>query len=307
MNRRTTLLGCLLLLGFLWPVASGWADHREVRIGVQLQGDDEQALERWAPVAWHLNKHLPNYHFELVALTRTSTEAAVDHGGLGLDFVITDPGLYVNLEVEHGATRIATKVSKYDGHALNVLASAIFTNSDRVDINHFEDLEDRRLVALDKHSFEGWYLAKNALLQTGLTAGSDFTVSFTDNDAWAVVDAVLEGRADAGVLPSGVIEQLSAFESLPRERFKVLEQRQTPFFPVAHSTALYPEWALAKLKHTPDVLARKVVVRPRTGYLTRRRRMDYLAQLPAGARSAACHRRATLRRLPSGHAGQPAR
>ncbi len=260
MNRRAIFLGCLLLFGCLLPVAGGWADHREVRIGIQLQGDDEQALERWAPVAWHLNKHLPNYHFELVTLTRTSTEAAVDHGGLGLDFVITDPGLYVELEVEHGATRIATKVSKYGGHALNVLASAIFTRSDRLDINHFEDLEDHRLVALDQHSFEGWYLAKNALLDTGLATGSDYTVSFTGNDAWAVIEAVVDGRADAGVLPSGVIEQLSAFETLPRESLKVLEPRQTPFFPVAHSTALYPEWALAKLKHTPDVLARKVVV-----------------------------------------------
>jgi len=257
---RSIRLACLLLLSCLLPVASGWADHSKVRIGVQLQGDKERQLERWAPVAWHLNRTLPSYHFELVPLTHSSTEAAIDHGELGLDFVITDPGLYVNLEVEYGATRIATKVSKYDGHALNILAATIFTRSDRVEISHLEDLENRQLVALDQNSFEGWYLAKNALLEADLATDTDYKVTFTGHDTWAVIEAVLDGSADAGVLPSGVIEQLTDFDTLPRERLKVLGKRQTPYFPVAHSTPLYPEWALAKLKHTSDALTRKVVV-----------------------------------------------
>jgi len=257
---RSIRLASLLLLSCLLPVTSGWADHSEVRIGVQLQGDGERGLERWAPVAWHLNRTLPGHHFELVALTRSSIETAVNHGELGLDFVITDPGLYVNLEVEYGATRIATKVSKYGGHTLNILAATIFTRSDRVEISHIEDLDNRQLVALDQNSFEGWYLAKNALLEAGLATDTDYKVTFTGHDTWAVIEAVLDGSADAGVLPSGVIEQLTDFDTLPRERLKVLAKRQAPYFPVAHSTPLYPEWALAKLKHTPDALARKVVV-----------------------------------------------
>ncbi len=252
--------GFCLLLACLLPAATTWSDHRQVNIGVQVQGDPQRDLQRWSPVAWHLNRHLPNYRFELVPLGRDGVRNGIDNGAAGLDFVITDPGLYVEMEVEHGATRIATRVSKFDGHALNTQAAALFTRSDRVDLNHFEDLAGLGLVALAPYSFEGWQLVEHALRLHGLEHGDDFRAEFTDHDAWAVVEAVLEGRADAGVLPGGMLEQMSDSADLRRERFKVLEPRQTAFFPVAHSTSLYPEWPLAKLRHTPDALARRVVV-----------------------------------------------
>jgi len=254
-RRLQLLLACCAL-----PFATAWADHAEVRIGIQMQGTAERELVRWSPVIRQLNESLPGHHFEMVPLTRNDMVNAVDHGALGLDFVITDPALYVELEVEHGATRIATRVSKVEGHALNILATTVFTRSDRVEISHFEDLAGRRLLALDQDSFAGWHLAQHALLASGIAAGSDYEVDFTGHDAWAVIEAVLDGRADAGVLPSGMLEKLAGNQALPTGRLKVLEQRQTAFYPVAHSTPLYPEWPLAKLRHTPDVLARKVVV-----------------------------------------------
>jgi diguanylate cyclase (GGDEF)-like protein len=256
-NRLPALL--CLLLACLLPGAASWSDHRTVVIGVQMQGDSERDLQRWSPVAWHLNRHLPNYQFELISLTPESARSSVGSGAAGLDFVITDPGLYVEMEVDHGATRIATRVRKVDGHALNTQAAALFTRSDRIDLNHFEDLAGARLTALAEDTFEGWHLVEYILRKHDLAA-DDFQVAFTDHDPWAVVGAVLEGRADAGVLPAGMLEQLSGTEALQRERFKMLEARQTAFFPVAHSTSLYPEWPLAKLRHTPDALARKVVV-----------------------------------------------
>jgi diguanylate cyclase (GGDEF)-like protein len=258
MRNRLTSLACLLLACLL-PGTATWSDHRTVVIGVQMQGDSERDLQRWSPVAWHLNRHLPNYQFELRALTPESARNGIGNGAAGLDFVITDPGLYVELEVDHGATRIATRMRKFDGHALNTQAATVFTRSDRIDLNHFEDLDGARLTALAADTFEGWRLVEYALRQHQLAPG-DFQVEFTDHDPWAVVEAVLEGRADAGALPSGLIEQLSVSEELQRERLKVLEPRQSAFFPVEHSTSLYPEWALAKLRHTPDALARRVVV-----------------------------------------------
>jgi diguanylate cyclase (GGDEF)-like protein len=249
-----------LLLACLVPATASWSDHRDVVIGVQLQGNPDRELERWSPVIWHLNRHLPNYHFELVPLTRSNTLSGVDTGAASLDFVITDPGLYVELEVENGITRIATRISKIDGHALNMLSATLFTRSDRIDLSHFEDLEGGSIAALDEHSFSGWRLAEHALRKAGLVANDDYSTLFTAFDTWEVIDAVLEGRADAGVLPAGLLQQMSLNDNLQREQFKFIEPRQSAFFPVAHSTALYPEWPLAKLRHTPDTLARQVVV-----------------------------------------------
>ncbi len=257
-NRAARLL--CLLLAWLLPVAAGWSDHRQVTIGVQVQGDPERDMQRWAPVAWHLNRHLPHYSFELLAITPESARSGVKSGAAGLDFVISDPALYVELQVEHGATRIATRVRNLEGHALNNQAATLFTRNDRIDLNHLEDLAGTRLVALAPHSFEGWYLAEHALREVGLELGDDYQAEFTDYDAWAVVEAVLDGRAEVGVLPGGMLEQMSGSASLKRERLKVLEPRQTVFYPVAHSTSLYPEWPLARLRHTSDALSRQVVV-----------------------------------------------
>ncbi len=252
--RRLGLLLALVLLS-----ATAWGDHRDVRIGVQVQGDETRELERWTPVATYLNQQLRHHRVELVAL-RARADSGVSLDAQTLDFVITDPGQYVNLQVRHGATRIATRINKFQGHELSTLATTIFTLTDRVDLNHFSDLDDGRIVALDAHSFEGWALAEHALLGAGLSAGSDYRVEYTGNDPSAVVEAVLSGRADAGVLPAGVLEQLGTLDAARIDRLKVLEPRQTAFFPIAHSTAHYPEWPLAKLKHTPDTLARQVVV-----------------------------------------------
>ncbi|MDX1594057.1 MAG: EAL domain-containing protein [Gammaproteobacteria bacterium] len=254
-----------LLLGIalpLWLLAAGdvRADHREVRIGVQVQGEGQPTLDRFAPLISHLNNRVPGHAFELVALSRDNLLTTVDNSALLLDFVITDPGLYAVLEVEHGVTRIATMVRHFDGLALNTVAAALFTRGDRIDINHVEDLEGARLAAFDEHAFEGWYLARHMLLAGDLEFGADYTAEFHGYDAGAVIEAVLEGRADAGVLPAGHLEELRDSGHVARERLKVIEPRQTAFFPVAHSTALYPEWPIAKLKHTPDDLARKVVV-----------------------------------------------
>jgi diguanylate cyclase (GGDEF)-like protein len=256
-HARHPLLALLFTGGLL---LSGLAlgDHRDIRIGVQIEGNEARELERWRPVAWHLGMVLKGHHFELVPLNRTAAQGMVERGEI--DFIIADPALYVGLEVEQGATRIATRVAHHDGHPLNRMAAAVFTRSDRVDINHFEDLEGHRIAASSAEAFAGWLLAQGVLGNAGIEVGKDLEPLFTGHDPWETVNAVLDGRADAGVLPSGVIEQLTGFESLSRDRLKLLEARQSAFFPLAHSTPLYPEWALAKLKQTPDALARKVVV-----------------------------------------------
>jgi diguanylate cyclase (GGDEF)-like protein len=238
------------------------ADHRDVRIGVQIEGtatagDPGSEVERWRPVTWHLNRLLNDHQFELIPMPRQAALGMADRGDL--DFVITDPALYVDLEVEHGATRIATRITRHQDQDINQLAATLFTRSEQIDFTHFSDLAGRRLAALDAHSFAGWLVAKDVLLAEGIEA-SELELTFAGNDPWAVVNAVLDGRADVGVLPTGMLEQLTAYESLPRERLKVLEPRHAAFYPLAHSTSLYPEWALAKLRHTPDRLARQVVV-----------------------------------------------
>ena len=69
-----------------------------------------------------------------------------------------------------------------------------------------------------------------------------------------------DGRVDAGTVRTDTLERLAKDEGLNLSVFRVINEKYYEGFPHRVSTALYPEWPLAKLKHTPDELAKRVAV-----------------------------------------------
>ncbi|MBV5323188.1 PhnD/SsuA/transferrin family substrate-binding protein, partial [bacterium] len=72
------------------------------------------------------------------------------------------------------------------------------------------------------------------------------------------IQAVIEGKADAGFVRTGLIEQLSRQGKIPSDSFKIINRQELPSFPYASSTRLYPEWPFVALPHVETRLAAKV-------------------------------------------------
>lgn len=64
--------------------------------------------------------------------------------------------------------------------------------------------------------------------------------------------AVLSGDADACFLRDGILEQMVAAGELSMQDIRLLNEQSTSRFPHRISTALYPEWPVFALSHTPE-------------------------------------------------------
>ncbi len=75
-----------------------------------------------------------------------------------------------------------------------------------------------------------------------------------------MVHAVHEERIDAGTVSTGVLEELANKGAIRLEDYRILNPQREDGFPFLLSTQLYPEWAFATLRHTPETLANEVAV-----------------------------------------------
>lgn len=253
-TRLTTWL--LLLATALLPTISSAADW--IRIGVLSHRGDAATLQTWSPTADYLNATLTDYFFEIVPLNFDQVEPAVDSGEV--DFVLFNPGIYVNLEVRHRVTRIATLNNRRNGVPYNLFGGVIFTRSERDDIEWLSDLVGKRFMAVDRTSLGGYQMAWRELRGQAIEPQIDFEdLSFAGTHD-EVVMAVRNGEADAGTVRTDILERMARQGTINLNEFRVLNPKQDADFPFIHSTRLYPEWPFSKVRHISNQLAQQVAV-----------------------------------------------
>ncbi|MDT8283401.1 MAG: PhnD/SsuA/transferrin family substrate-binding protein [Gammaproteobacteria bacterium] len=229
----------------------------EVTIGVLAYEGKQHAKIRWQPTADYLSSHIPGHRFQVLPLTHVEFENEINKGKL--DFILTNPGHYVRIEVAHGATRIATFMAKFHDQILTHFSSVIFTRSDS-DISRLVDFKGRTLAAVSEEAFGGYQLAQKALQEHNIDIRNDVTMQWLGFPHADVVTAVLTGRADAGTVRSGTLEEMAAQGKLELSQLRIIAQQHTGDFPLLHSVDLYPEWPFAKLPETDGALAKQVAI-----------------------------------------------
>ncbi len=248
------VLTLLLLLSGVCVQAAGQA-QRDVRIGVLAKRGDERTLQRWQPTADYLNREIPRYHFVVVPLNFVEIDQVVAKGKV--DFVLANSAIYVDLEKRYGAGRIATMRNRNGSRGYTVFGGIIFTRSDRKDINTLTDISGKRFAAVKENSFGGYHMAWREMAQVGVTPGEDTLLQFSGTHD-AVVEAVLQGRADVGTVRSDTLERMAAEGKIDLSDVKVINQQQHANFGYLHSTRLYPEWPFARVAHTSEELSHVV-------------------------------------------------
>jgi twitching motility protein PilJ len=113
-------------------------------------------------------------------------------------------------------------------------------------------------MAVSKSSFGGWQMAYKEILEAGVDPFSDFQKLEFGGKHENVVLAVLNGAVDAGTVRTDTLERMAADGTIFMDDFKVINKQSHPGFPFVCSTALYPEWPMARLASTPEALAGKV-------------------------------------------------
>ncbi len=251
-------LAWVFLLLVLGLPASAQA-QTEMSIGVLAFRGEEDALERWSETAHYLNVKIPDYHFEIVPLSLDGIGAQVEQGQL--DFILTNTGNYVVLEHTLGISRLATLKLRYQQQEFTQFGAVIFTRRDNDELNSIADIAGHSMMAVSKNAFGGFQMAWREMVEAGVDPFSDLSnirfIGFPQDD---IVHSVIEKRVEVGTVRSGTLERMAADGLIDIDSIKVLGARDSDNFPFLHSTRLYPEWAFAKARNTPQLLAQKVAV-----------------------------------------------
>ena len=126
-----------LLLLLLISTQQSAADT-PVRIGVLSHRGYEATVRDWSATAEYLSGNIPGHRFEIVPLDFEEVDPAVQFGEV--DFLLVNPGIYVNMEVKYRVSRIATLDNLVGNTPHNVFGGVLFTRHDRRDINRLEDI-----------------------------------------------------------------------------------------------------------------------------------------------------------------------
>ncbi|MCW8837775.1 MAG: diguanylate cyclase [Thiovulaceae bacterium] len=236
---------------FLYPF------KEKVKIGVLAKRGKEVTHKRWNLLAEYLNNRLDYYDFEIVPLDFVQLEESVKNKSV--DFIITNTMYYVLLENRYGISRIATLVNSdiLNKYRLIQFGGVIFTKSDSTNINELIDLEDETIGAVSSLSFGGWIMGYEELIKHDKNFKDVKVKFFGTHDA--VVNAVLEDKVKVGTVRTDTLERMANEGKIKLSDIKVIAPKKYKNFPYLVSTKLYPEWPIAKLSHTSDELANKLL------------------------------------------------
>lgn len=247
---------CLVLLPAM--VASSALADETARVGILAVRPAAQASVQWQPLIDHLNAVIPDRHFEGVVFGYEQIESATAQHSF--DFILTNPSHYIQMTHRYGlSSPLATLVSEAEnGQALTKFGGVVIARSDRNDINRLTDLKNKTVAAVSKESLGGYQAQAAELAKFGLTIPEDVRLIETGMPHANAVAAVLDGRADAGFVRTGVLEAMAQEGRLDLQQIKIIENRTSPAFPFLLSTDLYPEWPFAAMPGVDEELAHQV-------------------------------------------------
>jgi diguanylate cyclase (GGDEF)-like protein/PAS domain S-box-containing protein len=251
-------LRCVTLLGCLCSLSSALA-AQVARVGVLSFQNKAETLAQWQPTATALAQAVPQTRFEVVPLTYEEMDAAVNADQL--DFVLTNPEHYVVLRQTHKLRPMATINQRIGNRVVDNFGSVIFTQANS-GIQTLAQVRGKRLSAVGLNSLGGYLMAADIFRANQITLhnSTDASLSFAGVPHSRVVQKVLAGEADVGVVRTGVLEQMVAAGQLDLAKLRVLNLQPAGIFPQLLSTALFAEWPLAAMPQTPTVMTKATLV-----------------------------------------------
>lgn len=245
----------LMMLCFLHsPVSlrAALSEPKQIRIGVLAYRGVEETEKIWGPTLVQLQRSMPDYHFEMVSgSAQFLTMAVANHR---LDFLITNPGHYLELEISYSAVAIATEQLMDGTPTSESVAATIVVPADSTDIYQLADFKGKRLAAVSSDAF-GYRAAFREFLARGVDLAKDTELLFVGFPVEGVLKAVRSGRADGGIIRSCLLEQLVKDGMFDPHTFRVVGRMPSRSMSCEVSTRLYPGWAFVKVAQTSPVFS----------------------------------------------------
>lgn len=242
-------------LAFVFAAISSAQSGEVLKLGISSFAEHNINKELIDPTIEAIRKAVQPDKLKVEYLELSRLQKSLKDGQL--DLVLSSAGNYRRFLLEgYGLRDLATMVSDQAPNPNYAEGSVFFVRNDRKDIDSIAGLRNKSVSANYPYAFSGWQIAAGELLKRGFNPDHFFSkVDYLGHGAAPVLDAVLSGKTDAGIVRACVLENAGLLKS---GKVKILEPKQTTDFPCAVSTRLYPNWTLSTTPNTPPEISRKV-------------------------------------------------
>lgn len=246
------LISCVLSAGLHTNVC---AAQRNILIGLVNNNEPGFRAEVLNPTLEYLQQSLSDISFRTVDIAAYKATDDVLH--THPDFIIAPSDVFVVLSSKMSVHPLAVRKSSFASDANRSLGSTVVALKSREDISTINDLRGKVISASLPDSLGGWLAFAGELMTEGLEPDSFFSnIDFETYQIPEVINSVMSGRSDAGVLSTCQLEIAEKRGLIESGRLKVLNARTTPGFSCAHSTDLYPDQIFGSINEniSPDIL-----------------------------------------------------
>jgi len=227
------------------------------KIGVLAKNGPVKALKQWKATGDYLTAKIDGKTFEVVPLGFDEVNPAIESGKV--DFFLVNSSMFVTAKVKYGASAVATMINSRQGQPLKSFGGVILTSIENDGINSINDLKGKTFMAVKESSFGGWQMAYKEMLDAGVDPRQDLAKLEFGGKHDNVVLAVQNGVVEGGTVRTDTLERMAAEGMIDMAEFKIINKKAHNGFPFVISSALYPEWPLAKIQTTSDAVAKEVL------------------------------------------------
>lgn len=233
--RRLSLF-CLLAITSLAVSASP-----VIHLGVLDWNDEDKAASSWEPTLVSLQLRFSNKKIQLHQLSLEGIATALAEQQL--DYLITNPGHYVELSQIYSLAPLATLNNPFFDLPQQALGSVVLVPAERKEINNWQDLSTLTLGAVSFDAFGGFQLIWDELEQRGLNPQLDVgDWKITGFPMEQLFNLLASGEVDGIVVRSCLAEMLAAEGLINLADYKVVGEQKHTGYPCLTSSQLYPDW-----------------------------------------------------------------
>lgn len=217
------------------------ANSPVIHLGVLDWRDEVNTGSNWKPTLAALNAHFHNKKIQLHALSLEGIENALAEQQL--DYLITNPGHYVQLSQTYQLAPLATLNNPFFEQPQQAIGSVVLVLAEQEQITSWQDLRKKNLGAVTHDAFGGFQLIWDELERRGISPKTDIANwTLTGFPMEQLFDLLAAAEVDAIVVRSCLAEMLAAEGRIQLSDYRVIGEQKYPDYPCLTSSQLYPDW-----------------------------------------------------------------
>src|SRR5690606_11405532 len=132
--------------------------------------------------------------------------------------------------------------------AMEAVASALWVKADS-GIYQLQDLQQRKIAAVDSEAFGGYLLVAHLLQQNGMPSNR-YQTQFVGYPIERTLHALASGSVDAAIAPLCLMEEMAQQGKISKKQYRLIHPVATASS-CQSSTKIYPNWTLAATEQAP--------------------------------------------------------